>query len=169
MPIPGPGPKNDGQKRRRNEGTHEWIEVADRPYRGKVPVTLPRTRMIMLAFGPKSFPLETMTKNWWKSIRSMPHCALWTESDWQFALATAIVADDAFRGKSGAQAELRQREKIMGTTMDARRALRIRYVDPDAQKGPGSGTSSTSSKATAAKKDQLAERRARRERVSSAS
>jgi hypothetical protein len=27
--------------------------------------------------------------------------------------------------------ELRQREKIMGTTVDSRRDLRIRYIDPE--------------------------------------
>lgn len=169
MPVRGPNPKSDATKRHRNGLTHDWIDVADRPYRGKVPVQLPRTRSIMLAFGPKDFALQAMTKEWWKTVRSMPHCVLWSDSDWQFALATAIVADDAFRGKSGAQSELRQREKILGTTIDARRALRIRYVDPDTMKGSGPGASSSTSKATAAKKDQLAERRARRARVSSAS
>jgi len=30
-----------------------------------------------------------------------------------------------------AMSELRQREKIMGTTVDSRRDLRIRYVEPE--------------------------------------
>jgi hypothetical protein len=29
--------------------------------------------------------------------------------------------------------ELRQRERILGTTVDARRDLRIRYVDPEVE------------------------------------
>jgi hypothetical protein len=59
----------------------------------------------------------------------MPHCILWDEADWQFALDTASVAA-AFHGGDMKQAvELRQREKVMGTTLDARRDLRIRYVE----------------------------------------
>jgi len=169
MPVSGPAPKNEGQKRRRNAPTHEWLDVPNKPYRGKVPVSLPRKRTIMLAFGPEKFDLEPMTKEWWKSIRSMPHCALWTESDWQFALATAIVADDAFRGKSGAQAELRQREKIMGTTIDARRALRIRYIDQADTKDSSSSGRGSKSKGSSGKVVDFNERQARRQRVNSAS
>ena len=36
-------------------------------------------------------------------------------------------------GSMPAVGELRQREKIMGTTMDFRRDLRIRYVEPEVQ------------------------------------
>jgi hypothetical protein len=43
-------------------------------------------------------------------------------------LVTAVVADAAFGGSASAATELRQREKIMGTTLDSRRDLRIRYV-----------------------------------------
>ncbi len=45
---------------------------------------------------------------------------------------TAIVAAAFHSGSVAAAAELRQREKILGTTLDARRDLRIRYVDPGA-------------------------------------
>lgn len=59
----------------------------------------------------------------------MPHCRLWTESDWEFALETAMVADALFYGRTSAATELRQREKVLGTTVDSRRDLRIRYVE----------------------------------------
>lgn len=59
----------------------------------------------------------------------MPHCTLWSKSDWMFALGTAFIADMMFCGDRQAAGELRQREKIMGTTLDARRDLRIRYVE----------------------------------------
>jgi hypothetical protein len=61
----------------------------------------------------------------------MPHCVLWYPSDWQFALDTAMVHASAAHGSVSAMGELRQREKIMGTTVDARRDLRIRYVDEE--------------------------------------
>jgi hypothetical protein len=59
----------------------------------------------------------------------MPHASLWTEADWQFALDTAEVAAAFHEGDTKMAVELRQREKIMGTTLDARRDLRIRYVE----------------------------------------
>ena len=46
-----------------------------------------------------------------------------------FAISTVHVAEQAFLGVASAATELRSREKIMGTTVDARRDLRIRYVD----------------------------------------
>ena len=58
----------------------------------------------------------------------MPHCVLWADSDWSFALDTAILSAHFHRGDLKVAAELRQREKIIGTTVDARRDLRIRYV-----------------------------------------
>jgi hypothetical protein len=60
----------------------------------------------------------------------MPHASLWTEADWQFALDTAEVAAAFHDGDTKMAVELRQREKILGTTLDARRDLRIRYVEP---------------------------------------
>jgi hypothetical protein len=50
-------------------------------------------------------------------------------SDWQFAIDTARIARNLHAGKTSVAAEVRQREKIMGNTFDARRDLRIRYVD----------------------------------------
>tara|TARA_B110000971_G_C19792522_1_gene400436 strand:- start:187 stop:438 length:252 start_codon:yes stop_codon:yes gene_type:complete len=63
----------------------------------------------------------------------MPHCILWQDSDWAFALDTAMVQAAASHGQVTAMAELRMREKVLGTTVDARRDLRIRYVEPEAE------------------------------------
>jgi len=61
----------------------------------------------------------------------MPHTTLWSETDWQFAVESLHVAAMAIESPDPRwYTELRQREKIMGTTFDARRDLRIRYVDP---------------------------------------
>lgn len=59
----------------------------------------------------------------------MPHCTLWTETEWLYARRTAElwnVWDTTHDTK--VLAEVRQREKVLGTTVDARRDLRIRYV-----------------------------------------
>jgi hypothetical protein len=59
----------------------------------------------------------------------MPHCVRCSDGDWSFAIDTAMLAAEFHEsGTSSSAAELRQREKILGTTMDARRALRIRYL-----------------------------------------
>jgi hypothetical protein len=63
----------------------------------------------------------------------MPHCVLWHDSDWAYALDTAVVHDQASYGSVSAMAELRLREKSLGTTFDARRDLRIRYVEPETE------------------------------------
>lgn len=118
MGVPGTKPKPDDQRRNFSKPTHEWTEVPDEPYDGKVPPL------------PREVGWPVGTRRWWRIISRMPHCRLWTEADWQFAIDTAIVAA-AFHGGDLRQAtELRQREKVLGTTADARRDLRIRYVRP---------------------------------------
>lgn len=117
---------------------HEWSEVVNAPYAGTVPVRLPTKTVRLLPFGgTEDLPVHPMTKAWWKAISRMPHCVLWTESDWHFALATALVADRFHYGHNSSATELGRREKVLGTTVDARRDLRIRYVDPPAAPSDG--------------------------------
>lgn len=116
----------------RHKPTVDWTEVENVPYTGERP-ELPTHRMVMNPKGElQEWPIEQRTHDWWAAVTSMPHCVLWSKSDWQFALDTAMVHADAAHGKTTAMAELRMREKIMGTTVDARRDLRIRYVEPEA-------------------------------------
>jgi hypothetical protein len=120
VPVPGRKPKPDGQKRNRNAPTHEWRAVPNVAYAGKVPGL------------PRDIGWPSSTRRWWRAISRMPHCVLWEPSDWQFALDTALVAKAFHEGDTGRATELRQREKILGVTLDARRDLRIRYIDPAA-------------------------------------
>jgi hypothetical protein len=124
MPVAGRKPKPDGQKRNRVKPTHDWVEVADVPFAEapKLPSRMPDGR---------GWP--AWTKRWWSTVSAMPHCVLWDDSDWQFAIDTALIAAEFHRGESRVATELRQREKILGTTMDARRDLRIRYVSQEAE------------------------------------
>ena len=117
MPLSGPAPAPT--KRRTNKPTHEWIEIPDIPFTGGLPV--PKTQK-----GSMSWPAATRT--WWKVVSRMPHCVLWDASDWMFMTDTAVLHAAFHLGDIKAATELRQREKVMGTTMDARRDLRIRYV-----------------------------------------
>lgn len=127
MPIPGPTPKERPLRPRRSRAT-DWTTVEDTPHDGQNAPRLPKTRTVSTPTGMEERPLHPMVRTWWDSVRTMPHCRLWTPSDWQFALTTALVADLAFFGGVGAATELRNREKVLGTTADYRRALRIRYV-----------------------------------------
>lgn len=155
MPAPGAKPKD--QKHGHTPTVHEWTEVPDVPFRRKKPVTLPTSRPFIDKLGlVHDVRLCARTKAWWKTISSMPHCVLWTPADWEFALATAIVADMLFQGDRQAAGELRIREKVLGTTLDARRDLRIRHVKPE--KAPSNASSSSKGTATVTS---LADRRAK--------
>lgn len=120
MPAAGRKPKPPGQAVNRHKPTHDWTEVPDVPFEGGE--KLPRVR-------PNGSPWPAATKRWWQSVSSMPHCALWKSSDWQFALDTALIAADFHTGELRLGTELRNREKVLGTTVDFRRDLRIRYVE----------------------------------------
>jgi hypothetical protein len=116
--------KPEGQAVTRHKPAVEWTSVPDVPFSGpKLPTRRSDGR-----------PWPTWTKRWWKAISSMPHAALFSEADWEYAFATAAIAaifhEAGPREIVSAAAELRQREKVLGTTVDARRDLRIRYVDP---------------------------------------
>lgn len=128
MAVAGRKPAASGQTRHRVKPSTEWTEVPNAPYGGEVP-ELPSQRTVITRDGQGQVPLQELTVQWWETVSTMPHCVLWTPSDWMFALTTATVADAAFCGVSSAATELRNREKVMGTTVEFRRDLRIRYVD----------------------------------------
>lgn len=126
MAVPGRQPKPEGQKRHRNVSDVEWVEVEDVPYDGPRP-EFPTTRVIITRNGKQIEDILPATRDWWDVVTTQPHCKLWSKADWQFALTTVQVADAAFCGIASAMTELRNREKVMGTTVEYRRALRIRY------------------------------------------
>ena len=116
----------------RHKPTHDWTEVPNVAYDGEHP-ELPLSRTVLKGDEPIEIPIEKRTRDWWTALCKMPHCVLWQDSDWAFALDTAMVHAAASHGQVTAMAELRMREKVLGTTVDARRDLRIRYVEPEAQ------------------------------------
>ncbi|QXW04021.1 hypothetical protein [Rhodococcus globerulus] len=130
MAIAGRQSAPAGQKRNRAKSDIDWTDVPDVPFTGERP-DLPSTRTIVTRDGQESVQLLSLTKKWWETVSAMPHCKLWTDSDWMFALTTALVADAAFCGIASAAVELRNREKVLGTTSEFRRGLRIRYTQPE--------------------------------------
>lgn len=122
MPVTGRKPKPDGQARNRNKPTHDWTEVVEVPF-----ADAPKLPSKM----PNGMTWPTWTRRWWGVVSAMPHCTLWTDSDWEFAFDTAALKGVFHLSPTNAMAtEIRNREKVLGTTADYRRDLRIRYVDP---------------------------------------
>src|SRR5688572_21449163 len=113
MAVQGAKPKEADQKVTRVPLTHDWTDVADVPYAGDV---------------PRIGTVGPATKDWWSRLTKMPHCILWAPTDWRFAMDTALIHNAFSLGDLARAQELRVREKQMGTTYDARRDLRIRYV-----------------------------------------
>lgn len=104
----------------------EWTEVLDVPYTGPSP-DLPKL--------PNRRKWNDLVAMWWEQVRSMPHCVLWRPTDWTFALETAVAKNEYYALDAGertttAFTEIRRREAQLGTTAEARRQLRIRYVRP---------------------------------------
>src|SRR6185369_3663335 len=120
MPVSGRKPKPAGQARHRVAPTHDWTEVERVPFVG----------------GPELPELQSCGRRWpertrqkWDSWRSMRHCKLWGPAEWDFALDSIELAALVHGGDTKWSTELRNRERVLGTTMDFRRDLRIRYVD----------------------------------------
>lgn len=122
MAIAGRKPKPPGQAVNRHKPVHDWTEVEDIPFTGGLKLPTRRSN---------GRTWDRRTKQKWETWRSMPHCRLWGKAEWDFALDSIEVA--ALFHDSGEMkyaTELRNRERVLGTTMDFRRDLRIRYVDP---------------------------------------
>jgi hypothetical protein len=105
--------------------TADWTEVLDVPFAGPSP-DLPRL--------PRRQKWHPMVEQWWAQVREMPHCALWRATDWLYALETAhmkhaywLLAEQG-EATTTAAVEIRRREDQMGTTLEALRKLRIRYL-----------------------------------------
>lgn len=132
MPIRGRKPKPPEVRRNRVPPRHDWTEVANVP--NELAPQLPRWSRRFMPMDkdgtqPRDWPAATL--RWWDVVSHMPHAVLWEPSDWQFAYDTALVVAAFHCGQVRFAKEMRDREKILGTTADARRDLRIRYVDPD--------------------------------------
>ena len=117
MGVAGRKPKPDGQAVNRNKPTHDWTEVPRIPFEDGPDL-------------PDGVDWPTATRRWWRTVSRMPHAALWDESDWNFAIDTARLHAEFWTESTRVATELRNREKVLGTTQDFLRDLRIRYVDP---------------------------------------
>ena len=122
MTVRGRKPKPSGEALNRNALEHPWVEVLNVPFEGGP--ELPKARA-----GGQYWPEWTREK--WDAWRRMPHARLWGPEEWSYALDAIEIAGSFHRtGDTKYAAELRNREKVLGTTAHYRRDLRIRYIDP---------------------------------------
>lgn len=136
MPVGGAKPKPQGQAVTRHQQVHEWTEVANVPF--KRGPKLPQRRA-----NGRLWPPEV--RKMWEAWASMPHCVHWAKSDWAFALVTIELAALVYDGEPKYATELRNRERVLGTTMDFRRDLRIRYIEPKKAAAAGAAASGVTS------------------------
>jgi hypothetical protein len=106
----------------------EFHDIPNVPFHAGRKRQLPPLPLSVDEFG-QGWPQATY--NWWKALRVMPHCFLWSETDWEYALTTAWIHRRVWLGEYRLSGELRMRERAMGCTDEARRGLRIRYVAPE--------------------------------------
>lgn len=137
MAARGPKP-TDGPTVFRGQAMTDWVEVENVPFED-APELPERTPLAIIEDGVqmwinREWPKETLRK--WRAWSQMPHCALWTESDWEY-LFDCLEIDAAWKentSRVGLGTELRTREQRLGITAEDRRNLRIRYVEPKAPK-----------------------------------
>jgi hypothetical protein len=141
--LPGTKPVEDrSQVRRRNAPTPgtEWTDVEnvlfDGPRLGDRPESSGTAIDRPLGVDAERWPQATL--DWWEDVRRMPHAALWSAADWRFARGCAEAHARFVEGWKGCAsgAEIRMRETRLGMTMDSRRDLRIRYVEPKPKDEP---------------------------------
>lgn len=119
-------PMPDRSEVRNRVAVKNWIEVPD------VPFAAGKKRHL-----PLSLDWCQETQRWWAAVRTMPHCVLWSESDWQYAITTALVHNQVWgHGEVKMANELRIRERLLGVTEEARRERRIRYMPEGAEPTP---------------------------------
>jgi hypothetical protein len=128
MPPAGRKPKPQGQAINRNKPVHEWTEVERIPF--KTGPKLPTRRTNGRMWDPR-------TRAKWKAWSAMPHCMLWGPAEWDFAIDSIEIAALMHDGETKWATELRNRERVLGTTGDFLRDLRIRYIEPKQREAKG--------------------------------
>lgn len=134
MPVTGAKPVMDrSQVRRTNADIHEWREYLNTPNIDAPP--LPPRNIAMGDGAPTSGGLgrwPDRTMSWYRAVSRMPHTRDWTREDWEFCWDVAeqhARFHEGWKGYGGS--ELRLCRRMLGDTWDARRDLRIRYLDAE--------------------------------------
>lgn len=107
-------------------------DIINSPYTGPALVDLPATRRWDNGEGVEDVPFTPAARAYWEVVRSMPHAALWTASDWQYAVDSIVIRDSYERtGSITAMTEMGRRDRVLGMTRDSRIKLDIHYITPE--------------------------------------
>src|SRR5262245_8881116 len=108
---PGPKPKPDGKRERRNAPTFETTLLDGSP--AKAP-PMPRGKW------------RAATRRWWKVWSESPQAKLFLSTDWERLEMLLPIVDAYFRGDLKLLAEIRLNEAKLGGTAEDRLRLRWR-------------------------------------------
>ena len=107
----GPAPKAPGTKARRNIDPIATTIIEDKG----------------VTYGPElpaDYAWHTQTLAWWETWRTAPTSQIFTSTDWDFLLDTALLHTQLWKGENVA-AEIRLRVCKMGATPEDRQRLRL--------------------------------------------
>lgn len=114
----GPAPKDPAKRARRN------AEPAA--------VVVLQPRFVPAPELPDSFPWPDRTREWWAMWATSPQAPMFTPSDWDFLLDTALLHADVWGNWNlDRLAELRLRVAKFGATPEDRARLRIQFAQAD--------------------------------------
>jgi hypothetical protein len=124
--MPGPPPKPEGQRRRRNAPIANSTRLPAAGRRGKAPAW-PLSRAIELSIGRRESAL-------WTRLWKKPQAVAWEQLDCLDAVARYVrlsVQADVFGAQATLLAEVRQMEDRLGLTPMSMLRLRWEIVDED--------------------------------------
>lgn len=92
---------------------------------------------------PPGIEWHAQTRIWWDNWRRSAQATVFTATDWDFLLDTALLHTRLWNGDAAVSAELRLRLSKVGVTAEDRKRLLIKPEDP-ASMEPAAGESSAS-------------------------
>ncbi len=128
-----PGPAADPRSTNRHQ-LADWDDVPDVPHK--------HNRRL-----PTEWDWHPAVVRWFDTVSAMPHAVRWRDADWLAVNDLALLKQRQYEGTatSGDITEIRRREDGLGTTAEARRKLRIRYVTPRADAAASTDTAAAAS------------------------
>lgn len=84
---------------------------------------------------PEGFGWHPRTVAWWETWRRSPQATVFTSTDWDFLLDTAMLHSELWNGNGSVAAELRLRTAKFGATPEDRMRLKLQ-IDDEAKKAP---------------------------------
>lgn len=117
--MPGPAPKADADRRRRNEPTFAWTILPPEGRKGRTPAMPKRA--------PSGEPWHPRVRPWWRRLWHKPQATQWDEDDAEL-YRLLVIEDRLWKGEASAAelAEARQIEDRHGLNPKAMLQLRWR-------------------------------------------